>query len=120
MEHYAGDFFVQLSTEGNGFFILEDGSAGNRFYCPADSHNMLSYQPHETGLHKIHCIVKDDISVSEVDIEVEVKGINGSLTNPGPAYIFTAIHSTTQVRHGTKNGKNKLKVSQSSRRNAGF
>lgn len=88
-ENYAGDFFVQLSTEGNGFFILEDGSAGNRFYCPADSHNMLSYQPHETGLHKIHCIVKDDISVSEVDIEVEVKGINGSLTNPEPGvYIY--------------------------------
>ena len=88
-ENYAGDFFVQLSTEGNGFFILEDGSAGNRFYCSADSHNMLSYQPHETGLHKIHCIVKDDISVSEVDIEVEVKGINGSLTNPEPGvYIY--------------------------------
>ena len=88
-ENYAGDFFVQLSTEGNGFFILEDGSAGNRFYCPADSHNMLSYQPHETGLHKIHCIVKDDICVSEVDIEVEVNGINGSLTNPEPGvYIY--------------------------------
>ena len=115
-ENYAGDFFVQLSTEGNGFFILENGIAGNRFYCPADSHNMLSYQPHVTGIHKIHCVVKDDISVSEVDIEVEVKGINGSLT----AYIFTAIHSTTQVRYGTKNGKSKLKVSQSSRRNAGF
>lgn len=36
-ENYAGDFFVQLSTEGNGFFILEDGIAGNRFYCSADS-----------------------------------------------------------------------------------
>lgn len=83
-ENYAGDFFVQLSTEGNGFFILENGIAGNRFYCPADSHNMLSYQPHVTGIHKIHCVVKDDISVSEVDIEVEVKGINGSLTNPEP------------------------------------
>lgn len=88
-ENYAGDFFVQLSTEGNGFFILEDGIAGNRFYCSADSHNMLSYQPHETGLHKIHCIVKDDICVSEVDIEVEVNGINGSLTNPEPGvYIY--------------------------------
>ena len=86
---YAGDFFVQLSTEGNGFFILENGIAGNRFYCPADSHNMLSYQPHVTGIHKIHCVVKDDISVSEVDIEVEVKGINGSLTNPEPGvYIY--------------------------------
>ena len=88
-ENYAGDFFVQLSTEGNGFFILENGIAGNRFYCPADSHNMLSYQPHVTGIHKIHCVVKDDISVSEVDIEVEVKGINGSLTNPEPGvYIY--------------------------------
>lgn len=88
-ENYAGDFFVQLSTEGNGFFILENGIAGNRFYCSADSHNMLSYQPHETGLHKIHCIVKDDICVSEVDIEVEVNGINGSLTNPEPGvYIY--------------------------------
>ena len=89
-ENYAGEFFVQLSTEGNGFFILDNGIAGNRFYCPADSHNMLSYQPHTTGIHKIHCIVKDDISVSEVDIEVEVTGINGSLTNPDSGvYIYS-------------------------------
>lgn len=101
-------------------FILENGIAGNRFYCPADSHNMLSYQPHVTGIHKIHCVVKDDISVSEVDIEVEVKGLTEASRIPSPAYIFTAIHSTTQVRYGTKNGKSKLKVSQSSRRNAGF
>ena len=89
-ENYAGEFFVQLSTESNGFFILDNGIAGNRFYCPADSHNILSYQPHTTGIHKIHCIVKDDISVSEVDIEVEVTGINGSLTNPDSGvYIYS-------------------------------
>lgn len=90
-ENYAGDFFVQLTTtEGKGFFTLDGGIAGNRFYSKAGARNRIAYQPQQTGIHKIHCTVKDDICSSEVIIEVEVSGIDGSLTNPeNGVYIYS-------------------------------